>query len=90
MANVKSAEKRNRQNIKRRERGKANRNEARTAAHKAMEAIQKDVKSAAETLRNAISILAKTAQKGSIPKERAARKISRLYKALNKATSARA
>lgn len=88
MANVKSAEKRNRQNIKRRERGKANRSAAKTAAHKAMEAVKKDGKKAVETLRDAISVLAKTAQKGSIPKGRAARKISRLYKAMNKAAQA--
>jgi small subunit ribosomal protein S20 len=88
MANVKSAEKRNRQNIKRRERGKANRSAAKTAALKASEAIKTDVKSAAAILRDAVSILAKTAHKGSIPKTRASRKISRLYKAMNKAAQA--
>ncbi len=88
MANVKSAEKRNRQNIKRRERGKANRNAAKTAATKAMEAVKKDGAKAVATLREAISVLAKTAHKGSIPKGRAARKISRLYKAMNKAAQA--
>ena len=84
MANHKSALKRNRQNIKRRERHKANRSAAKTAAHKALVAITKDAKQSETVLVDAISVLAKTAAKGSIPKRRAARKISRLYKARNK------
>ena len=46
MATHKSAEKRNRQNIKLRERNKANRSAAKSVAQKAMEEIRKDAKSA--------------------------------------------
>lgn len=84
MANHKSALKRNRQNIKRRERNKGNRSAAKTAAHKALAAIKLDAKKSEAALIDAVSVLAKTAAKGSIPKRRAARKISRLYKARNK------
>lgn len=85
MANVKSAEKRNRQNIKRRERHGATRSSVKTAAAKTMELIRKDAKGATEALRSATSVLAKAAHKGSIPKSRMARKVSRLHKARNKA-----
>lgn len=87
MANVKSAEKRNRQNLKRRERRSAARSAVKTAASKTMELIRKDAKGAADALRSATSVLAKAAHKGSIPKGRMARKVSRLQKALNKALS---
>ena len=85
MANVKSAEKRNRQNIKRKERNKGNRSVAKTTALKALELIRKDAKSALAAISEAASVFAKTAHAGSIPKGRAARKVSRLYKARNKA-----
>lgn len=93
MATHKSAEKRNRQNIKLRERNKGNRSAAKSMAAKAMEEIRKDAKSAIGAITEAVSVLAKTAHKGSIPKRRAARKTSRLMKARNKAlgtSSARA
>jgi small subunit ribosomal protein S20 len=85
MATHKSAEKRNRQNIKLRERNRGNRSAVKTAATKALEAIKKDAKSAAKVLSAAASALGKAARKGSIPKGRASRKISRLTKARNKA-----
>lgn len=85
MATHKSAEKRNRQNIKLRERNKANRSAAKTMAQKAVDEIRKDAKAALGAITSAISVLAKTAHKGSIPKKRAARKASRLMKARNKA-----
>lgn len=87
MANVKSAEKRNRQNIKRRKRNNANRSVVKNAAAKALEEIRKDAKSAIKTLSEVASIIAKGAHKGAIPKKRASRKISRLHKARNKALS---
>jgi small subunit ribosomal protein S20 len=90
MANHKSAEKRNRQTIKRTVRNKANRSAVKTAAQKAVEAIRKDAKAAAVVISEAASVLAKAARKGSIPKGRAARKISRLQKARNKALSTNA
>ena len=88
MANVKSAEKRNRQNIKRRARNNAARAKVKTVAQKAMDAIRKDAKGAVEALREASSVLAKAAARGTIPKSRMARKVSRLQKAQNKALAA--
>jgi len=85
MANVKSAEKRNRQNIKRRARRSAARATVKTVAAKTMEVIRGDAKGAVTALSNASSVIAKAAQKGTIPKGRASRKISRLHKARNKA-----
>ncbi len=90
MANHKSAEKRNRQTIKRTVRNKANRSAVKTAAQKAVEAIRKDAKAAAAVISEAASVLAKAARKGAIPKGRAARKISRMQKARNKALSTNA
>ena len=87
MANVKQAEKRNRQNIKRRERNRSNKSIVKTATAKAVDAIKTDAKSAAKVLTESSAIIAKAAHKGAIPKGRASRKISRLAKALNKATA---
>lgn len=87
MANHKSAIKRNRQIIKRREINKTNRSAAKTMAQAALDEIKKDATNAMNAIALAASSLAKTAHKGSIPKRRAARKISRLYKARNKAMS---
>ena len=88
MANVKSAEKRNRQNLKRRARNTAARAKVKTMAQKALDAIRTDAKGAVDALREATSVLAKAAARGTIPKGRMARKISRLHKARNKAASA--
>lgn len=85
MATHKSAEKRNRQNIKLRERNRGNRSAVKTAALKALESIKKDAKSAAAAVSAAASALGKAARKGSIPKGRASRKTSRIAKARNKA-----
>lgn len=87
MANVKSAEKRNRQNQKRRARNRANQTAVKSAAHKGMEIIRKDAKAAVEALRVATSAIARAARKGAIPKGRASRKISRLAKAKNRTTA---
>jgi small subunit ribosomal protein S20 len=85
MANNPSAAKRARQNVKRRERNKGNRSFVKTVAQNTLEKILKDPKNALAAISEAASVLAKTAQKGSIPKGRAARKLSRLHKARNKA-----
>ena len=84
MANVKSAEKRNRQNIKRRAHNQGKRSAVKTAAQSALEMIRKDAKAAVAALSDATSVIAKAAQRGTIPKGRASRKISRLHKARNK------
>ncbi len=88
MANIKSAEKRARQIAKRREINKANRSAAKTAAVKALETIKTDAKGSLKAIADATSVLAKTAHSGSIPKRRAARKVSRLFQARNKALNA--
>ena len=90
MANVKSAEKRNRQNIRRRARKSAGRAQVKTIAQKTMEIIRTDAKAAVTMLREATSVIAKAAARGTIPKGRMARKISRLHKARNKALAAHA
>ena len=89
MANVKSAEKRNRQNIRRRARKSAARAVVKTVSQKAMDSIRTDAKGAAAALRDAASVLAKAAARGTIPKGRMARKTSRLQKALNRALAAK-
>ncbi|NUM88314.1 MAG: 30S ribosomal protein S20 [Bdellovibrionales bacterium] len=88
MANIKSAEKRARQIAKRTMVNKANRSAAKTAAVKALSAIKSDAKESLKAIADAASVLTKTAHSGSIPKRRAARKISRLYLARNKALNA--
>ena len=82
MANTKSAEKRNRQAQKRRARNVAVRTQVKGAVKKARET--KDTSS----LRGAFSALNKAASKGVLHKRTAARRISRLAKAANKAAKA--
>ena len=83
MANIKSQIKRNRQNDKHRLRNRAFRGSARSAVIKAQEAIQggnSDTTKAAVIA--AISRLDKAAERGVIHKNNAARRKSRLMKAL--------
>lgn len=87
MANVKSAEKRNRQNQKRRARNRATASSVKTATQRAVEAIKKDGKAAISAISQAASVIAKAAHRGGIPKGRASRKISRLMKAKNRAAA---
>ena len=85
MANHKSAEKRNRQAQARRLRNRTNRSQMKTEVRKVNEAIvagsEEQAKSA---LQGAISVISKTASKGTIHRNTAARKISRLTKRVNK------
>lgn len=87
MATHKSAEKRNRQSIRRRERNRSNRAEAKTAVQTARKQVDSGAKGAdlKALVTKAASILAKTAHKGSVHWKTAARKTGRLQKALNKA-----
>ncbi|MCX6049899.1 MAG: 30S ribosomal protein S20 [Chloroflexi bacterium] len=87
MANIKSAEKRNRQNIKRRELNRVWRGGSRTAVKKARLAIEGGAEDAAESLRVAVRALDKAANKGIIHKNNASRRKSRLMLALNKITA---
>lgn len=83
MANTKSAEKRNRQNEKAAARNRVYRSAARTAVKKARLAVERGDVNAAELIRNAESALNRAATKGVIHKNNAARRTSRLMKALN-------
>ena len=89
MANIKSSAKRARQNIKRREFNRYYRTAARTYIKKARTQISaNELEDAEQTVRAAAKALDKAAQKGIIPKNNAARRKSRLMKALNRAKSA--
>lgn len=81
MANHKSAEKRNRQAQVRRLRNRSNKQRMKTYIRKLDEAIVAGVEADAQVaLKDATSIIAKTASKGTIHKKTASRKISRLTK----------
>ena len=84
MANIKSAKKRLRQTEKRTERNRAGRSRMRTFIRKAEEAIASGDKTAArEALAAAEPALARSAGKGLVHANTAARKISRLTRRLN-------
>jgi len=87
MANIKSAEKRNRQSKKRQELNRVWRSGSRTAVKKARLAIESGSEDAVDSLRVAVRALDKAAKKGIIHKNNASRRQSRLMKALNKAAA---
>jgi small subunit ribosomal protein S20 len=87
MANIKSAEKRNRQRIKREAQNRVVRGSARTAVKKARLAIANGDADAQELVRAAERALDKAASKGVIHANNASRRKSRLYLALNKAAT---
>jgi small subunit ribosomal protein S20 len=79
MANTKSAEKRNRQNIQARERNRAHRSSLRTAIKKLRTAVAGgDAAQAKEILSETLSVIDKTAQKKVIHSNTASRYKSRL------------
>ncbi|GAB4579626.1 MAG: 30S ribosomal protein S20 [Anaerolineales bacterium] len=83
MANIKSQLKRNRQNEKRRTQNRVFRGSARRAVAKARQAITAEGVEAARTLTmEAVSQLDHAAEKGVLHKNNAARRKSRLMKAL--------
>jgi small subunit ribosomal protein S20 len=85
LANIKSAAKRARQNIKRRALNRYYRTSARSYIRKARTQIEgNELDEAEQTIRAAVKALDKAAQKGLIRKNNAARRKSRLMKALNK------
>ena len=88
MANIKSQIKRNRQNNKRRLHNRAFRGSARAAIIKAQEAIQGgDAEATKAAVTAAVSRLDKAAEKGVIHKNNAARRKSRLMKAMAAASA---
>lgn len=86
MANHASAEKRNRQRIKRTARNRAAKSELRTLLKKARSAIKAAPQDAAAATIAAVSELDRAAAKGIIPRERASRVKGRLAAGLYKAT----
>lgn len=85
MANHKSAEKRNRQSQARRLRNRINKTRMKSQLRKVNELIVAGSEEEAKTaLQQAISVIAKTASKGTIHKKTASRSISRLTKRVNK------
>lgn len=85
LANIKSAKKRILVNNKAAERNKSIRTGVKTAVKKVYAAIEaNDVAAAKEALTNATSKIEKATSKGIYHKNNAARKVSRLTKAVNK------
>jgi small subunit ribosomal protein S20 len=81
MANTKSAEKRNRQNVQQRERNRAHRSRLRTAVKRLRAAVASgDAAKAQEILPATLSVIDKIAQKNVIHPNAAARTKSRLVK----------
>ena len=86
MANIKSAAKKARQSLKRRDRNRYFKATARTYLKRAESQLTAhELEEAEVSVRAAIKALDKAAQKGIIHRNNAARRKSRLMKALNKA-----
>lgn len=84
MANHKSAVKRHKQSLVRNERNRANRTRVKNAVKTVQEHIlAQDKEQAQKQLSLATSVLDKTAGKGAIHWKKAARKISRMQRAVN-------
>jgi len=89
LANIKSSAKRARQNPGRQQRNRYYQTTARTFVKKArLEIAANDLEIAEISVQQAAKALDKAAQKGSIHRNNAARRKSRLVKALNKAKAA--
>ena len=90
MANIKSAEKKNRQRIKHRARNIKHTTHMRGVVKKVAVALgDKNGKSAAELLKAAIPELDRAAKHGILKRKTASRKISRLTKAVAKLAAAK-
>ncbi len=88
MANHKSAEKRDRQSKVRRLRNRMNRSAMKTVIRQVEEALAAGSEEQAKAaLQVAIPVIHKTASKGTIHKNTASRKVSRLTKRVNKMQS---
>jgi small subunit ribosomal protein S20 len=85
VANIKSQIKRNHTNEKRRVRNKAVRSEVKTRVKRAVTAAETGSEDRVDAARSAQKALGKAAQKGVIHKNQAARRQSRLARALAKA-----
>jgi small subunit ribosomal protein S20 len=87
MPNHKSAEKRVRQNEKRRENNRSNRTRLRTSIKKLRAALPGNAEEAAALLPQTISTIDKAVQKGVLHRNAAARHKSRLTARVNQATA---
>ncbi len=86
MANHRSAEKRNRQSIRHRERNKHRRSMVRNAVKKARQAVEARGQDAGERVHEAERLLRRAASRGVLHKRTASRTVSRLRLALARAT----
>jgi len=85
VANVQSAEKRNRQRLRRRQRHLSHLTKVRGQVKRVNALLAAKDAKAGEALKAAIKAIDKAAQKGVLKKETASRKISRLTKAVSAA-----
>ena len=85
MARHKSAQKRARQDVKRRERNRTIRSRTRGVVKTLRSELEAGAAGVVEKLREVEGALRKAATKGVIPKRRASRQVSRLAKAANRA-----
>jgi len=84
LANHKSAMKRNRQNEVRRERNRANRTRLKTLVRRVNEAVAaSSPEQAREALQAAVPVLDRAVNKGTLHRNTAARKVSRLSRRVN-------
>jgi small subunit ribosomal protein S20 len=83
MANIKSQIKRNRQNEERHERNKAARSELKTRIKNAVRAAEEGAEDSVAALRLAVKRLDKAAAKGTIHKNQAANRKSRLVRRIS-------
>lgn len=84
MANHKSAIKRAKQNVGRRERNRIRKTKIKNAVKKVQTAASDNAETVHETLNTAKSVISKAAKTGVIHKNTASRKISRLETMVNK------
>ena len=88
MAHTLSALKRIRQSEKRRLVNKSNKSAMKTYIKKYMVALESGTENTEALLKQAVKVIYKTARKGAIHKNQAARKVSRLTMKFNKAKAA--
>jgi small subunit ribosomal protein S20 len=85
MANIKSAEKKNRQRVRRQARNSSQKAAMRTAVKNLRAAVAaKDQPRAAALLKSATTLVTRLGQKGVIKKQTSSRSVSRLTVAVNK------
>ncbi|MBI5549473.1 MAG: 30S ribosomal protein S20 [Deltaproteobacteria bacterium] len=90
MANIKSAEKRHRQSLKRRARNTHWRSSVKTAVKKVRDAVAaKDPAKAKDALKAAEKTLKKAASKGAVHSRNASRHVGRLMKAVSGVATAK-